>query len=50
MIGEDVGIRDEEEGTNDVIGEIGRRINYVATMDAQFKELRCVLPVARLHK
>ena len=30
--------------------KLGRRMNYVATMDPQFKELRCVLPVARLHK
>ena len=30
--------------------KLGRRINYVATIDAQFKELTCVLPDARLHK
>ena len=37
----------EEEG---VCIKLGRRMNYVATIDAQSKELRCVLPVARLHK
>ena len=38
-----------EEG---VCIKLGRRMNYdyVATIDAQSKELRCVLPVARLHK